>query len=248
MATTVTKDGDVALVRLDEGRGNSLSYSTIAALTRALDDAAGAAAVVLTGAGKVFSAGLDLRACAVYDRAEMRRYVDAFESLFERVFTHDAPIVAALNGHAIAGGAVIALACDVRVMSSSATLALNEVELGLPFPSMAFEIGRFGFPVSAHVDGIMLGKTFSAADALERGVVHAVVDGAHVEATATARARDFAARGREAVSVVKRMLRAEAVARANANAKSSRAAFIDAFFGADAQKRIGDVVARLVKR
>lgn len=249
MTTTISKDGDIALVCFDEGRGSSLSFESIAVLSRTLDEVEGsdARAVVLTGAGKVFCSGLDLRACSRYDRATMARFVDSFESLFERVFSFPLPIVASLNGHAMAGGAVIALACDVRVMATTAELALNEVELGLPFPSMAFEIGRFGFPAAAHVDGVLLGKRFTAQEALARGVVQAVCAPGD-DKPALAWAKEFTTRGSNAVAAVKRMLRQEALDRARARALHSRRAFVDGFFGDDAQRRIGALVAKLEKR
>ncbi|HEY4220009.1 MAG TPA: enoyl-CoA hydratase/isomerase family protein [Myxococcota bacterium] len=248
MATTISRDGDVSIVQLDEGRGNSLSFQTLAALGQALDSvqASDAHALVLTGVGKVFSAGLDLRACARYDRAQLASYVDAFEALFERVFSYPLPIVAALNGAAIAGGAVIALACDVRVMAESATLALNEVELGLPFPSMAFEIGRFGYPPAAHVDGLLLGKSFSAAEACARGIAAEVASDA--VAASVVRAKEFAARDGNAIMHIKRMLRAEALARATQNAIHSRRTFVDGFFRPGAQAKINAVVARLERK
>ncbi len=244
--TSITRDGDVAVLRLDEGRGNALSSSTIEALARALDDVeqSGARAVMLTGRGKVFSAGLDLRACARFNRAEMVRYVDAFEALFERVFSYRLPMVAAVNGAAIAGGAVIALACDLRVMAPGAVLGLNEVELGLPFPSMALEIARFGVPPASHADALLLGRTFSAADAVARGIAHA--EGGDDEALS--RAREFLARGTAAVGTVKLSLRAGGLSRARREAIASRRAFVDAFFSDDAQARIRGVVAKLEKR
>lgn len=245
MTTTIERDGDVAVIRFDEGKGNSLSYDTMNALTRVLDEveSSSSRAVVLTGAGRVFSAGLDLKACSRYDRASMVRYVDAFESCFERIFTFAKPLVGALNGHAIAGGAVIALACDARVMSPSSTLCLNEVAIGIPLPSFAFEIGRCSIPPQHHVDGILASRSYSAADALAAGIARAVDE--DCVAAALKIAREWSALGSDAACTVKSMLRADFVRRARATAKKSRAQFVDVFFGAEAQSRIKAVVAKL---
>jgi enoyl-CoA hydratase len=256
MSTNVTHDGGVAVLRIDEPRGNALSWDTMRAIEGALGELerSDARAAVVTGRGRVFSAGLDLRACSRYDRAELARYVDAFEGLFERVFSFPKPLVAHINGAAIAGGAVVALACDVRVIDAGAAIGLNEVELGIPFPSMAFEVARYAIPASAHVDAIQLGLKFDAGDASERGIV----DDVGGEAVAVERARAFLAPGHAAVVATKRALRADALAqralradalaRARARASESRAAFVDAFLGPEAQARIGALVAKLERK
>ncbi len=244
MPTNVSVVDGIARLKIDEPRGNSLSYETIVAIEHALDDVerSNAVACVVEGKERVFSSGLDLRACAKFSREEMAHYVDAFEELFERVFNFHKPLVAFVQGPAIAGGAVIALACDLRVIAPSAEIGLNEVALGIPFPSMALEVGRFGIPQPSHVDGIMLGKKFSAQDALERGIVHEVAANVDV---AVARAREFLSPGPRAVRATKAALRRESLERARLHAAASRKAFVDAFFADEAQTRIGALVKKL---
>jgi enoyl-CoA hydratase len=244
MTTNVTVSDGIARLQIDEPRGNALSYETIVAIEHALDDVqrSPALACVVEGRERVFSSGLDLRACAKFSRDEMAHYVDAFEELFERVFTFPKPLIAFVQGPAIAGGAVLALACDVRVMAPSAAIGLNEVELGIPFPSMALEVGRFGIPHASQVDGIMLGKKFSAQDALERGVVHEVASQVDV---AMARAREFLSPGPNAVKATKAALRRESLERARLHAAASRKSFVEAFFAEEAQTRIQALVKKL---
>src|SRR5512140_1277608 len=93
---------------------NATSTATLAALARDLS-AAGEAPILLTGAGNVFSAGLDLDEVASLDEAGARRLLAALEGIVEALFLHPAPTVALVNGHAIAGGCVLALCCDHRV-------------------------------------------------------------------------------------------------------------------------------------
>lgn len=237
-------DGGVARLKIDEPRGNALSYETIVAIEHGLDDVerSGARACVLEGKERVFSSGLDLRACAKFTKAEMTHYVDAFEELFERLFTFPRPLVAFIAGPAIAGGAVIALACDVRVIAPAAEIGLNEVELGIPFPSMALEIGRFAIPHASHVDGILLGKKFSAQEAHERGIVHEVAANVDV---AVQRANEFLSPGPSAVKSTKAALRRESLERARLHAAASRKAFVESFFAEEAQARIGALVKKL---
>jgi enoyl-CoA hydratase len=242
--TNVSVSEGVARLKIDEPRGNALSYETIVAIEHALDEVerSPAGACVVEGKERIFSSGLDLRACTKFTKDEMAHYVDAFEELFERVFSFPRPLVAFLQGPAIAGGAVLALACDVRVMAPGAEIGLNEVQLGIPFPSMALEVGRFGIPPASHVDGLILGKKLSAQDALARGVVHEVAN--HVD-VAVQRAREFLAPGAQAVKATKAALRRESLERARLHAAASRRAFVEAFFAEDAQARIGALVKKL---
>lgn len=244
MATNVTVSEGIARLKIDEPRGNALSYETIVAIEHALDDVerSNAVACVVEGKERVFSSGLDLRACTRFSRDEMAHYVDAFEELFERLFNFHKPLIAFVQGPAIAGGAVVALACDVRVIAPAAEIGLNEVELGMLFPSMALEVGRFGIPQQSHVDGIVLGKKFSAQQALERGIAHEVASTVDV---AVARAREFLSPGPHAMRATKAALRRESLERARLHAAASRKAFVEAFFAEEAQSRIAALVKKL---
>lgn len=248
--TSVARDGDVAIVRLEEPRANALSRATIAALSKALYglELSDARAVVLTGKGRVFGAGLDLVEAHAFDRGELSSFVDAFEALFLQLFSLRLPVVAAVNGHALAGGAVLAYACDLRILPShdDAELGLNEVELGIPLPAAALEVARFAVPPQHWTEAIAFGRRYRPAEALALGLAHARAD--DVVAAAIARAREIAALAPEAVQKVKRDLRYDALTRARARAVESRRLFVDAWMGAEAKRRMGEVVARLSRR
>lgn len=247
MSMRIERDGDVATLFMEAGRGNALSPMTIMGLSRALYDVeqSDAKALVITGKGKVFCAGLDLREAADYARPALADYVDQFESLFLQVFAFRLPIVAALNGHALAGGAVIALACDWRVATSAQPMefGLNETMLALPFPSAAFTIARFGVPPHHHTDAITLGERYSADEAMALGIVHELAD--DPLAAARTRARTFCERGAAALQAMKADLRREALGSAHARAVDTRRRFVDAWFGDEAQQRIKAAVQRL---
>ena len=97
---------------------------------------AGDAPLFLVGDGDTFSAGLNLKEVAALDAPGLTRYLGLLEDLVGALYLHPGPTVAYLNGHAIAGGCVMALCCDVRVMTArpGARIGLNEVALGLQFP------------------------------------------------------------------------------------------------------------------
>lgn len=129
--------GEVVELRLDRPPVNALSLELIAALDGALKEAVedGAGAIVLSGREGVFSAGLDLPSLLELDRDGIARAWRTFYSVFDRLATSPAPVAAALTGHSPAGGTVLALFCDWRVMADGEyKIGLNEVQVGLPVP------------------------------------------------------------------------------------------------------------------
>jgi enoyl-CoA hydratase/carnithine racemase len=136
---TVERDGRVRIVTLARGKANALNASMIAELGHALEAAAAdpdTGAVVLASAStRMFSAGFDLAEVFAYDGDAMRPFFRRFVDLLETLRSFPKPVVAAVSGHAYAGGALLALACDFRVMAEGEFgFALNEVNLGLVLP------------------------------------------------------------------------------------------------------------------
>lgn len=136
---TVEEDGDVAVVRIEHGRVNALDLELLDALTATVT--ASDRALVLTGTGSAFSAGVDLRRILDGGPRYTEDFLAALTRMFRAVFDHPRPTVAAVNGHAIAGGCVLALACDARLMSGG-RIGLSELAVGVPFPVAALEIVR----------------------------------------------------------------------------------------------------------
>jgi enoyl-CoA hydratase len=146
MLSTEDRD-DVTVLRIDHGRVNALDLELLEALTSTVT--ATERALVITGTGPAFSAGVDLRRILDGGESYTRDFLDALSRMFRAVFDHPRPTVAAINGHAIAGGAVLALACDARIMSSG-RFGLAELSVGVPFPVAALEIVRHTLGRGAH--------------------------------------------------------------------------------------------------
>jgi enoyl-CoA hydratase len=135
-----SKDGDVVVLTFNHGPVNALDLELLSALPAALADTADAP-VVLTGAGRCFSAGVDLRRIVDGGAAYVAEFLPALSAAVLAVFDHPRPVVAAVNGHALAGGCVLAAACDVRLMSGG-TIGLTELAAGVPFPTVPLEVMR----------------------------------------------------------------------------------------------------------
>jgi enoyl-CoA hydratase len=137
----VEQRSGVTVARLRHGRVNALDLELLQAITAAMRDADENAAVVITGSGTAFSAGVDLQRIVAGGPAYVQEFLPALSGTFMAIFDHPGPVLAAINGHAIAGGCVIAAACDVRVMSQG-KIGLAELSVGVPFPASAMEILR----------------------------------------------------------------------------------------------------------
>jgi len=123
----------------------------IAAL-QAADSDPSVCAVVLTGSGPSFSAGVDLKRIVEGGPRYVERFLPALSAALLAVFDHAKPVVAAVNGHALAGGCVLAAACEMRLMSGG-TIGLAELAAGVPFPTVPLEVMRHAVGPGAGGDG-----------------------------------------------------------------------------------------------
>jgi enoyl-CoA hydratase len=168
---TEDRDG-VVVLGLAHGRANALDLELCGAIERALDDARVARAVVITGTGSIFSAGVNLKRLLEGGTEYLGAFLPALSRMFERVFFHPVPVVAAINGHAIAGGCVLACAADYRVMTrGGGRIGVTELLVGLPFPAFALEVMRFVVPPPRLQEVLYLGRAYEAAETGGRGLV-----------------------------------------------------------------------------
>jgi enoyl-CoA hydratase len=166
----------IGVVRLAHGKVNALDLELCRAIERAmrdLDEPEGPVrAVVVTGTGRAFSAGVDLKRVVDGGAAYVAEFLPALSGAFRAVFDLGKPVVAAVNGHAIAGGCVLAAACDHVVMAAGAgTVGVPELRVGVPFPAAALEIMRFALGPVAARRAIFGGANHEPAAALELGLV-----------------------------------------------------------------------------
>jgi enoyl-CoA hydratase len=172
------RDG-IAILRLDRPPVNALDGNFLRDIADALDDIieSPARALVITGSGSSFSAGADLQAVLEGGREYIEGSVQALSDCFGNLFKFLKPAVAAVNGHAIGGGCVIACGCDYRIMAAgSGKIGLAELRVGVPYPMYALEIVR-NAASSRHMQEIVyLGLSYEPEDALERGLIDDICD------------------------------------------------------------------------
>src|SRR3954451_216207 len=169
----VEHEGDVAVVRFEHGKVNALDLELLRAITTTMGEVSSAGAIVLTGTGRAFSAGVDLRRIVDGGVAYAEEFLPALSEAFLAVFDCPRPVVAAINGHALAGGCVIAAAADLRLMSGG-TIGLTELLVGVQFPTVPLEISRYAFGTAA-ARLALTGETFGVDGGFRLGLVDGVV-------------------------------------------------------------------------
>src|SRR5882724_861270 len=238
----------INVIELNLGSANAINYEFLNYLNNKLDvlENDKYRAAVITGYDQFFSAGLDLVGLFELDRSGMKSFMSNFKATFMRLFSFPKPIVAAINGHAIAGGCVMALACDYRIMGrGSALIGLNEVKLGVGLPTMVVEFARTVVPPQCFPQVLLMGETFPPHGAVAMHLIDELVEPTNVLRRATEVAAELA-EGMDAFAQIKRDLRAPVVERLKS--KDNSVEWLDLWFSVETRDKIGKVRNRLVTR
>ena len=245
--------GAVRLLVLERGGANALDPGLVGALHEAALEAQGDPAVrgvVLTSAsGKIFCGGFDLGVVGVTDRETFGRFIRAFESLFYTLFLYEKPLVAALPGHAVAGGALLAGTADFRwAAQGNGTIGLPEASLGVHVPRHFLEALRATVGDHALTRWSLSGGAVEFPEALTLGAIDRILPRDELLDAAVAYAGELGTAPGDVYAAVKKDLRGTAYERARAVLEESRAVFVDSWFSESGQKGIAATLARLRKR
>jgi enoyl-CoA hydratase len=241
------RDGILTL-RLAHGKASAMDLELCEGLRNELESVAKsgeAKAVILTGTGSIFSAGVDLPRLINSGGDYVQRFVESLDAVLRALFLFPRPLVAAVNGHAIAGGAIMAFACDYRLMTAG-RIGVPEALVGVPFPALALEIVRFAIPPQHLQPMIYLAKTIEAGAAREIGIIDEVVATDFLLMRATAVATQLGEIPAEAFALTKRQLREPFLQAAAGMAQKSSDA-VDALWSAPAtHERIRAYLAKTI--
>ena len=206
----VEQRGNISVLHMTHGKANALDVEFCEALTLRLEEYrhGSTQALVLIGHGQIFSAGVDLLRVLEGGSAYLTTFLPALRTVFETLFGYPKPVVAAINGHAIAGGCVLACATDYRLMAQeTGRIGVSELLVGVPFPTIALEIMR-GAVAPQHLPSLLYrGALVDPAHALELGLVDALVESGSLLEQAVAVAETFAALPPRAFALTKRQIR-----------------------------------------
>jgi len=204
----------VALMTLNRAPVNALNpaYLTeIASRLTTLENDACVRAVVITSAFKVFSAGMDLKEAMNFDLVGQTAAADGLNNTFAKLYGFPKPVVAAVNGSALAGGMFFVLAADYSVVREGIKLGLTEIRVGVRFPVGPLEIARDTLPPGAFRRLLLSGQPLEASRAVELGFVDEVSAPDKLMARAEAVARTYAALPPRTFAAVKAQMRAPAL-------------------------------------
>lgn len=178
MFNTEIKDG-TTLVRMSHGKANAMDLEFLLGLAELFQELKNhrSGPVILTGTGRIFSAGVDLPRLLDESTEYVDSFLPALEKAFSAVFFHPQPVIAAINGHAIAGGCVLVQACDRRLMTKSqGKIGVPEIKVGVPFPFLALEILRFAVPGRHLQEVVLRGDNYPPPTAEQMGLVDRCVE------------------------------------------------------------------------
>lgn len=218
--STTIKDR-LAIITLNRGKSNAINREMVNELSNILDKIEAdenIGGVLITGKEHFFSAGLDLIELYHYNEEEVRSFWVLFLDFVGRLIRFKKPMVSAINGHSPAGGCVIALACDTRVMAEGKyILGLNEVPVGIIVPNSIFHLYAFWLGKAEAYRSLLEGKLYSPEEALAVGLVDEVVKPESILTAAERRVRKYMAFETNTWQQSKLNLRKDIIALSNAD-------------------------------
>jgi enoyl-CoA hydratase len=245
------REGNLAVLRLDKPRGNAIDEPLLDDLTAACRELAegDSLGVMLASANaKVFCPGLDLVTLISYERQRMQHFMIKFSETMWSLYALRKPVVAAVNGHAVAGGCILALTADYRILKRGAQIGLNEVKVGVPLPWSVSVLLRATTTPTALTRIALLGRNFSDEQALAAGLADELADGDGFEAACRARLEEFVEKDARALATTKGYLRHAALQEMKAREHELIDEFLDGWFSTTTQARIHQTVDALTKK
>ena len=173
----IEKQDGIASITMDDGKANVLSLESCQAISNAMTQCRQDKAIILRGNGKIFSAGVDLVRLSKNEDGYLPKFYKALVNCLESLIQFPGPLIAEVAGHAIAGGCIIAGACDFRIAATdSGRIGVPELTVGVPFPVIALEILRERVSPQRFTEVVYLGKTYSMTEGREIGLIDEIVD------------------------------------------------------------------------
>ena len=230
----VSINDGIAEARLKRGKVNALNEPAVEEIADCLRSLAAdpeARAVILTGDGSFFSFGFDIPEFLGYSRESFAKFLQRFTGLYSYLFTYHKPVVAALNGHAIAGGCMLALACDYRIMvSGRARISLNEISFGSSVFAGSVEMLKF-LVGEKNAQAILYDATmYSAEAAAQLGMIDEVSSTESLMKDARALAQRMAGKDAAAFRSIKDLLRAPVAQNMARNEEQSVQEFVSIWY------------------
>lgn len=243
--------GSHLVLALDKPRGNAIDPPLVQELIEAIADAAAdervAGVVLASQHDRVFCPGLDLVGLSELDREQMRAFMLRFAAATWALFGFPKPLVAAVHGHAVAGGCILALTADWRLLARGAQIGLNEVKIGVPFPWSVSLLLRARVSPAFHARVALLGRNFEGEDAVAAGLADELLAVEGFREAALRRLGEFTDKDAYSFSRTKAYLRDDTLASMKSQEEARIGEWLDAWFAPATRDRVRRTVDALTK-
>jgi 3,2-trans-enoyl-CoA isomerase len=243
--TKVDLHDDIAVVTLCKGKVHEISEPAVDQIFdtfRSLEKDETVRGIIFTGEGKFFSFGLDIPGFLSYRKAMFTHFLSRFTDLYRYLFIYPKPILAALNGHTIAGGCMLANTCDYRMMvSGNAKISLNEITFGSTVFAGAAAILKYLIGGRNAEKIVLTGKMYSAEEAQALGLVDRVVGAESLMTEAMKEIKEMAAHDLTAYAHIKGLLRAPVVKLMESREETAIAEFNDIWYSESTWEKIKEI-------
>jgi len=244
----IDRSAELGIVTLDRGKVNALNHPTVRELSECFDRLAqdeSVRGVILTGAGKFFSFGFDIPEFLGFTKESFVDYLTSFTDFYTQLFLFPKPVVAAVNGHAVAGGCMIATACDVRIMAAGkGKISLNEITFGASVFAGCVAMLKH-YVGGRNAERILFsGDMYDAEEARRLGLVEEVAPPEDLMARAEEQARRLAAADSVAFASIKRLIRGPIADEMRRREADSVREFADIWYSEATWKRLQKIEIR----
>ena len=248
----IERRGRLGVLTLDKPRGNAIDPPLVEALIDAArqfrNDGEVRGVLLASAHAKLFSPGLDLVTLVEFDRPAMEHFMLRFAEMVWALYSLPKPMLAAVSGPAIAGGCILALTADWRLLARGARIGLNEVKVGVPLPWSVAVLLKASVPPHALARVALLGRNFADEEALAAGLADELAAADGLSAVASARLEEFAEKDPASFAGIKSALREANLASMRAEESARLGSWLDGWFSEPTQTRIRTIVASISKR
>ena len=242
----VAKESGITTVTMSRGKVNAINEAFVDELGAVFNELAADAdtkAVILTGDGKFFSFGFDIPELLNYSKNDFARYLKKFCAMYTQMFLFPKPVIGALNGHATAGGCILALTCDCRIMvTGKAKIALNELNIGAAIFAGCVGMLKAAVDMRNAEKVLLTGAMYTAEDAQRIGLVDSVTSEETLMAEAKKIADEFPQKNPDAFKTLKNLLRRPAAECFGRSEEDSILDFIEIWYSEPTRKVLKGVV------
>jgi Delta3-Delta2-enoyl-CoA isomerase len=252
MFVKVHRKESLAVVELDRGKVNAINHSMVQEIRltfKELQNDPGIRGVIITGKQHYFSAGLDVIELYGYDYDQIKHFWTDFLGMMVDLTRFSKPLIAAISGHCPAGGAIIALTCDFRLMSNhdQYRIGLNEVAVGINITESIFALYSFWLGKRIAYQALLEGRLFNVHEALQVGLIDQIVRPENLLGEAEKKMRLILKANDYILQTTKRMMRSALLNEVAVDLTSEIRERCNYWMSEPSRKEVGALVERLTQ-